>query len=77
MHELDPNQPAGGDCIIGRLKTLTPAQARADVLEALEEACRMAESDAQRLGGATHGRYLAAAAKRWRDVISRLKASGA
>jgi hypothetical protein len=59
------------------MKALTPQQARADVLAALEEATLQCERDAGRLGGSTHGRYLAAAGEAWRDVLAGLKASGA
>lgn len=76
MHDLTPDFPAA-DSAVARMKPLTPAQARADVLASLEEAIAQCEKDAARLGGSTHGRYLSALAAKWRGVVTCSKAAGA
>ncbi len=77
VRALDPNEPAGEDCMVGKLKPLTPQQARADIRAALEEAIDQGQREADREGSTPHGRYLEAMVRRWRDVLTRSLAAGA
>lgn len=75
MQDLDPNQPAGDDVVIGKFKTLTPEQVNVDLVAALEQACEQAEHDADIYRGSVHGQHMAALAKKWRDTLTSAKAA--